>query len=110
MKKEQIENYINHNKEHVLNKVSKTWGRQVNMASFNGIIGSKNFTFDVNPVDYTDVSNYVEAWLENFDTIYQKEKNIPYEKSSHKLHKLLEDSEIRKFIIVYLARIYFNKK
>lgn len=109
MNKDQIERYIENNKEYVFNEVSKIFNKEINIQNFNGIIGGKNFTYNVKPENYSTAKEYVEAWFKSFNIIYQKEKNYSEEKSSHRIYKLLQNPNIKEFISIYLTRTYLRK-
>lgn len=109
MKREVVIQYIEDNKDEALKRVSKILGKETRMPSFNGIIGGKNATYDVNPLDYNTAEGYVAAWMISHEKRYTDEINAPYSKSSHRVHDLLQDNFVKKFIESYLARSYFNK-
>ena len=93
-----------------MGRISELLGRDVSVESFNGIIGSKNQTYSITPLNYDNPEAYIYAWDKKQDAIYIKEKHTPYEKASHRIHNLMQDDLSKEFINNYLARIYFNKK
>lgn len=105
-----LNDYIDQNKTYVLSEFSKVFNKQVNMQSFNGTIGGKNFTYNVKPENYVTAQEYINSWMDNFYNIYEKEKHYNYEKSSHRIYKLLRDPKIKKFVEVYLTRTYLRKQ
>ncbi|MGH4119334.1 hypothetical protein [Clostridium sp.] len=109
MKKEKVEQYIKENKGTALKRASEILEKETSMASFNGIIGSKNGTYAIDPLDYEDSEKYIEDWNLKHEECYAVEKNFPYEKASHRVHKLLKDEFLQEYINNYLARIYYNK-
>ncbi|WP_305807467.1 topoisomerase [Staphylococcus hominis] len=117
----QVENYIKQNKNVIMNKCSVILNKNIGMANFNGIVGGKNRTYNVRKEDYNSASEYVEAWFNNFnrllesekkdfDTIYLFDSSTRGERSAHRMEKLLNDEDIKDFIIVYLARTYLRNK
>ncbi|WP_242274960.1 topoisomerase [Bacillus cereus group sp. BfR-BA-01445] len=109
MKREDVIQYIEDNKDEALKRVSKILGKETKMPSFNGIVGGKNTTYDVNPLDYNTAERYVAAWMLSHEKRYNDEVNASYSKSSHRVYDLLQDSFVKEFIENYLARTYFNK-
>lgn len=109
MKREEVIQYVNDNKDRALEKAGLILGRKINMQSFNGIIGGKNAIYDVDPLDYETPENYIKAWMQSHQERYNDEKYAPYEKSSHRVHNMLQDDFLKKYIENYLARTYFNK-
>lgn len=109
MKREIVEQYIKENKETALKRASEILKREISMASYNGIIGSKNETYAIDPLDYKNPEEYIEDWNLKHEECYEEEKNFTYEKASHRVHKLLEDEFLQQFTNNYLARIYYNK-
>lgn len=109
MKKVNVEKYVKDNEDKALKKASEILGKEISMQSFNGIVGGKNETYGVDPLEYDTAENYIEAWMISHKKIYNDEKNSSYRKSSHRVHALLQDSFLRDYIENYLARTYFNK-
>lgn len=117
----QVENYIKQNKNVIMNKCSVILNENIGMENFNGIVGGKNKTYNVRKENYNSASEYVAAWLNNFnrllksekkdfDTIYLFDSFTRGERSAHRMEKLLNDDDIKDFIIVYLARTYLRNK
>ncbi|MCG2128173.1 hypothetical protein K4S04_10705 [Staphylococcus epidermidis] len=114
----QVENYIKQNKNVIMNKCSVILNKNIGMANFNGIVGGKNKTYNVRKEDYNSASEYVEAWFNNFNRLLKSEKDFERlpafetkangEKSVHRMNMLLNDNDIKKFTIVYLARTYLR--
>lgn len=114
----QVENYIKENKDKIMAKCSIILGKNINMANFNGIIGGKNTAYNIKKEDYSTASEYVKAWLNSFERLFQSEKDFERlptfdikargERSVHRMNKLLSDPEVKKFIIAYLARTYLK--
>lgn len=109
MRREEAEKYIEDHKEDALLRASEILGRDVSFASFNGIIGSKNGTYSVDPGSYPTVEEYIEDWHRQHNVCYEAEKYAPSEKSSHRVHKLLQDEFVCQFIDNYLARTYYRE-
>lgn len=109
MRKEDVIQYIKDNEDKALKKASQILHKETNMQSFNGIIGGKNATYDVNVLEYETPEDYLEAWMQSHQKKYNDERNIPYTKSSHRVHDMLQDSFLAEFIRNYLARTYFKK-
>ena len=42
--------------------------------------------------------DYVNAWIDNHNKIYEQEKGSSSEKSSMRIHKLLQDEVLREYI------------
>lgn len=53
--------------------------------------------------------DYVNAWIDNHNKIYEQEKGSSSEKSSMRIHKLLQDEVLREYICNYLKRTYYRK-
>lgn len=79
------------------------------MASFNGIIGSKNPIYKIDPLLFDNATEYVQEWRNMHEKSYEEEKNFPYSKASHRVHNLLQDSFLEEFTENYLARTYYKK-
>ena len=109
MTREKVEQYIIENQQVALQRASKILGKEMLMQNFNGIIGSKNQTYSINPLDYDEPEKYIESWNLIQEEIYASEKDFPYEKASHRVHNLLQDEFLKEYIDFYLARIYYNK-
>lgn len=109
MKREEIEKFVEDNKEYALLRASEILGREVSWSSFNGIIGSKNGTYSVDPCSYPTAEKYIEDWHKQHNACYESEKNSRSEKSSHRIHKLLQDKSECEYIDYYLARTYYRK-
>ncbi|MBZ8172659.1 hypothetical protein FOG26_05675 [Staphylococcus cohnii] len=115
----EVETYIENNKNKIMTKCSSILGRKIEHANFNGIVGGKNTSYNVRTEDYSTASKYVEAWFDSFEQLYQSEKDferIPAfdsetrrEKSVYRMKKLLNDKDVKKFVTVYLARTYLRK-
>lgn len=104
-----INEYLKQNKEQAYAISSKILNKEVDDASFNGIIGGKNATYSVNACDYSTDEEYVEAWLNNQKIIYEKEKDLPWDKSSKRIYELLQDEFLKEYISIYLGRTYYRK-
>lgn len=109
IKREDVMQYVEDNKEKALENASRILEKNVSMQSFNGIIGGKNATYGVNTLDYDTPESYIEAWMISHERKYNDEINASYSKSSHRVHDLLQDNFLKVFIKNYLARTYFNK-
>lgn len=109
MDKEKIEIYIKNNQEMVLKKCSNILGKNINMQNFNGIFGSKNRYYHVEPENHPNADEYIKAWFDSFESLYKLEKDKHPDRSSHRIKRLLKDEDIKKFVIVYLARTYLKK-
>ena len=53
--------------------------------------------------------DYVNAWIDNHNKIYEQEKGSSSEKSRMRIHKLLQDEVLREYICNYLKRTYYRK-
>ncbi|WP_336779832.1 topoisomerase [Paenibacillus illinoisensis] len=109
LQEKDVEKYIKENSKSALNRVSSILGTEISMQSFNGMIGGKNDTYTVNPLNFETAEEYISEWKANHKKIFESEKNAIYEKSSHRIDELLKESDIAKFIENYLARTYFRK-
>lgn len=111
MNKNDVEIYLEDNEAEILEKVSKILNKDTSLSSFNGIIGGKNATYEVDALDYDSAEDYIEAWMNSHDEKYNDEKNyLPHgSKSSHRVHDILMDNSIKTFAENYLARTYFRK-
>lgn len=109
MKKDDVIQYVKDNEDTALKKVSQILGKETTILSFNGIIGGKNATYGVDPLEYDTPESYIEAWMQSHQKKYNDEKTLSYKKSSHRVHDLMRDSFVRNFIENYLARTYFKK-
>ena len=76
---------------------------------FSGIIGAKNATYSVDVCSFSTAQDYVYAWIYNHNKIYEQEKSSSSEKSSMRIHKLLQDEFLREYIYNYLKRTYYRK-
>lgn len=110
LNKETVEDFLKTNENKALKEASNILNKKINHQSFNGIIGSKNYTYNIHPQNYSSYEDYICDWLNNFNEIYKNEKNSSYEKSSHRMYKLLQNDFLKKYIKYYLIKIYFNKK
>lgn len=110
MMKEDVKQYISDNEEIALEKASQILGKVTSMQSFNGIIGGKNATYEVNVLDYSTPEKYVRAWMKSHEEKYEDEKHLSFDRSSHRVHELLKDDFLKEYIKNYLARTYFNKR
>lgn len=107
--KNEIEKFIDERKDEALTRASKILEKETSMASFNGIIGSKNQIYELDPLLFDNATEYVQAWRNMHEKSYEEEKNFPHPKASHRVHKLLQDSLMEEFIENYLARTYYKK-
>ncbi|MBE7106640.1 topoisomerase [Bacillus cereus] len=101
--------------EEALKRASKILDKEINWSSFNGIIGGKNDIYEVVLEKHNTVEAYVVDWMYGHELAYSsdKHKNLPYNKhnrSSYKVHALLEDELSRKFIVCCLMKTYFKRK
>jgi molybdopterin synthase catalytic subunit len=110
LKKDDVVEYVNNNEDLALEKTSRILKREIGMQSFNGIIGGKNATYGVELLEYETAEGYVDAWMKSHQKRYNNEKNLSYSRSSHRVHDLLQDSFVKRFVENYLARTYFNKQ
>lgn len=115
IERKDVEKYFKDNKEIALKRASEILAKEVNWSSFNGIIGSKNDTYEVNVEDHDTVGSYIKDWMYGHELAYSsdKHKNLPYNKhnrSSYKVHVLLEDEYLKGFIECCLMKTYFKKK
>ncbi|MGL6105527.1 hypothetical protein [Romboutsia sp.] len=108
-KLQSTEIYLNNNEKTALDIASRILGKNVSKASFNGIIGGKNGVYDVDALRYSNPSDYVNEWIVSHNQLYNKEKDCMYEKSSHRVHRLLSDNFLRGYIEQYLTRTYYKK-
>ncbi|MDO2946540.1 hypothetical protein L7826_11100 [Staphylococcus epidermidis] len=104
-----IENYLDTHRRKVLNKCSNILNRDVTIQSFNGIFGGKNHFYRVVPESYSTANDYIKAWFDSFEQKYQSEKYKVGDISSHRMKRLLEDEDIKNYVIIYLARTYLRK-
>jgi len=115
----EVETYIENNKNIIMTKCSSILGKRIENANFNGIVGGKNTSYNVRTENYSTASEYVEAWFDSFERLLQSEKDFERistfdsgarsEKSVHRMKKLLNDKDVKNFITVYLARTYLRK-
>lgn len=105
----EVEKYVVENQSHALSIASSLLEKEISVQSFNGIIGGKNASYKVNINDYSTADEYFDAWINNHNLIYELEKNLSYDKSSHRVHKLLEDEFLYKYINMFLIRTYLRK-
>lgn len=115
LERQDVEKYFKENKEEALKRASEILNKEVDWSSFNGIIGSKNDTYEVVVEEHNTVESYVKDWMYGHELAYSsdKHKGYPYNKhdrSSYKVHALLEDEFLRGFIECCLMRTYFKKK
>lgn len=108
-KLQSVETYIHEYENQALSIASEILQRDITKSSFNGIIGGKNATYDVDPLKYTNPLDYVNDWLKSHDQRYNDEIDCTYEKSSHRIHKLLSNDFLKNYIIQYLTRTYYRK-
>lgn len=92
-----------------LKRAGTILGREISVQSFNGIIGGKNGVYNVDALDYQNADEYVKAWHIQHENIYEREKDCGYEKSSHRVHALLEDDLLREYIDSWLRRTFYRK-
>lgn len=104
-----VELFLQNNQQQALNLASSILNKTVSIQSFNGIIGGKNGTYDVDALNYSNPSDYISDWLDSHNQLYNKEKNFSYEKSSHRVHKLLSDNFLKNYIEQYLTRTFYRK-
>lgn len=109
MKKSDVVKYVKDNEIEALKRVSKILDKKTNLQSFNGIVGGKNATYKVDPLEYDTPESYIEAWMLSHQKRYNDEKHFSNSKSSHRIYNLLQDSFVKDFIENYLARTYFRK-
>lgn len=109
MKKSDVIKYVKDNETAALERASQILDKETNLQSFNGIIGGKNATYDVEPLEYDTPESYIEAWMLSHQKRYNDEKYFSYPKSSHRVYNLLQDSFVKDFIENYLARTYYKK-
>jgi hypothetical protein len=109
MKKSDVVKYVKDNEDAALERVSQILDKETNLQSFNGIIGGKNATYDVEPLEYDTPESYIEAWMLSHQKRYDDEKHFPYPKSSRRVYNLLQNNFVKEFIENYLARTYYKK-
>lgn len=109
MKKREVVKYVKENETAALERVSQILDKKTNLQSFNGIIGGKNATYEVDPLEYDTPESYIKAWMLSHQQRYNDEKHFSYSKSSHRVYNLLQDNFVKDFIENYLARTYFKK-
>ncbi|MCY7716967.1 topoisomerase [Bacillus altitudinis] len=109
MKNDEVIQFVKENEEKALEITNEILGKGTTMQSFNGIVGGKNATYDVDALAFDTPEGYVEAWLNSHWQRFSDEKYAPYEKSSHRVHKLLKNPFLKQYIKNYLARTYFKK-
>lgn len=107
---ELAEKYIQENQEKALRRASQILGKQISHASFNGRIGGKNATYELNINDFDTAQDYVEAWFNSNLQRYEDEKHFGDSKSSVRIYNMLSDEFLRNYIGMYLARTYFRKQ
>ncbi|MFG6114601.1 topoisomerase [Halobacillus sp. MO56] len=109
MKRVDVIKYVKENEGRALKKASEILSKETSIQSFNGIVGGKNATYSVDPLEYETAESYIEDWMRSHHKRYNDEKNFSYRKSSHRVHDLLKDSFVKNYIENYLARTFFNK-
>ena len=108
--KEAVEKYLKENEATALIKATQILGKDTDKQSFNGIIGGKNKIYGISILDYDTPEDYIDAWMQSHNGIYESEKHWPeFTKSSHRIQALLNDSFLREFSENYLANSYFKK-
>ncbi|BCD32982.1 topoisomerase [Bacillus cereus] len=109
-----VEKYFKDNKEKALKKTSEILKEEAtSWLSFNGTVGGKNRTYGVNLEEHNTPESYIEAWMEGHKRAYYSDDHPSYNKfnrSSHTVHALLQDDFLKEFIVIFLARTYFNNK
>ncbi|WP_413565477.1 topoisomerase [Bacillus sp. 3P20] len=113
--KKEVLQYYKDRKEEALKRASKILDKKVDWSSFNGIIGGKNDIYEVILENHSTVESYVVDWMYGHELAYSSDKHKKlsynkYNRSSYKVHALLEDELLRKFIVCCLMKTYFNRK
>ncbi|PFC27711.1 topoisomerase [Bacillus thuringiensis] len=113
--KKEVDQFFKDKEEEALKRASEILGKEIKWSNFNGIIGGKNDIYEVVMENHNTVESYVVDWMYGHELAYSsdKQKNLPYNKynrSSYKVHALLEDELLRKFIVCCLMKSYFKKK
>lgn len=104
-----VDNYLKANKSNAFSKAETILGGTMTDSRFSGLIGGKNATYSVDVCSYSTAQDYVDAWIDNHNKIYEQEKNASSEKSSMRIHKLLQDELLKDYICNYLKRTYYRK-
>lgn len=113
--KTEIDQFFKDKEEEALKRASEILDKEIKWPNFNGIIGGKNDIYEVKVEDHNTVESYVVDWMYGHELAYSSDrhKNLPYNKhnrSSYKVHALLEDKLLRKFIVCCLMKTYFKRK
>lgn len=104
-----VDLFLQSNQQQALNIASSILNKPVSIQSFNGIIGGKNGTYHVDALSYSNPSDYISDWLDSHNQLYNREKNFSYEKSSHRVHRLLSNNFLKNYIEQYLTRTFYRK-
>ncbi|PGM87985.1 topoisomerase [Bacillus cereus] len=113
MDRKTVEKYFKDNKENALKKTGEILKEETTWSSFNGTVGGKNRTYGVELEEHDTPESYIEAWMKGHKRAYYSDDNPSYNKfnrSSHTVHALLQDDFLKEFIVIFLARTYFNNK
>ncbi|MBU3218131.1 hypothetical protein LL033_14420 [Clostridium estertheticum] len=79
------------------------------MSSLNGMIGSKNGTYKVEPKNYNNADEYYEDWLKSHNELFENDKECNYERSVHRIHRLLHNSFLNSYLKMFLVRTFLRK-
>ncbi|MEU2153257.1 hypothetical protein ACF07W_38575 [Streptomyces sp. NPDC015140] len=108
--KKVVDRYIKENEPTALKKATQILNKDTGKLNFNGIIGGKNRIYGIEILDYNTPEDYIDAWMQSHNRIYEAEKHWPeFTKSSHRIQALLNDAFLKEFTENYLAKSYFKK-
>lgn len=92
----------------VLNKASQILGREVNVASLNGILGGKN---QAGNEAFSCFEEFFACWLKSMyqDYLRRKDEILPMERAGFRNARLLHDVEIMNYAEKFLKRTFLRK-
>lgn len=112
---ENVKKYLSIHQEEAFNKCTdinkkNNLDKVMNFSSFNGLIGGKNRTYNLDIRSFNTAQEYVNAWIMANETLYQEEKIYGIDKSSVRIHNLLDDKFVKDYVAIYLTKIFLNSK